>query len=425
MAPLLAARLQMALTLGFHIVLACLGVGLPILLLVAEWRHLRTGDEGWRTLARRWSKAFAVLFAVGAVSGTVLSFELGLLWPRFMGTFGAVIGMPFSLEAFAFFLEAIFVGIYLYGWDRLPPRVHWLTGFPVALAGFASAWFVVTANAWMNTPQGFRLEGGIVTDADPWRAMFNPAAWAQATHMILAAYAVTGFVVASVYAVRLLRKPGDVYSRRALALGVGLAALASPVQLVAGDWIARTVAHTQPVKLAALEGQFQTQAGAPLRVGGLEIPGGLSWLAYGDPDAVVMGLNDVPRENRPPVAVVHTAFQAMVLIGFALAGIAIWVAIALLLRRRFPEGRAFLWAIALAGPLSIVALECGWIVTEVGRQPWIVQGVMRTADAVTDAPGLAWSLAVTMLVYAALGAGTVAMLRILARTPLPEKGDGA
>jgi len=430
--PLLAARLQMALTLGFHIVLACLGIGLPLLLVVAEGRFLRTRDELWRTLARRWSRAFAVLFAVGAVSGTVLSFELGLLWPKFMGTFGSVIGLPFTLEGFAFFLEGIFVGIYLYSWDRLPPRAHWLTGIPIAVAGFASAWFVVTTNAWMNTPRGFTLENGVVTEADPIRAMLNPAAGAQTVHMIVAAYLVAGFLVAGAYAVERLRGRDTPYARRAMALGLVMALVAAPVQIVVGDWAAKVVAHTQPVKFAAMEGQFRTEARAPLRLGGipdeeagrtrfaLQIPGGLSWLAYGDVDAVVQGLDAVPEDDRPPVAIVHLAFQVMVALGTAFVALGLWSLAAYVRRRALPSRRAFLLAVAASGPLSVLALEAGWVVTEVGRQPWIAQGIMRTRDAVTEAPGIGWVFAGSMLIYTILLAGTAVVLRLLARHPLPR-----
>ncbi len=434
---LLAARMQMAFTLGFHIILACFGVGLPVLMLFAEWRFLRTRDGGWRTLARRWSKAFAVLFAVGAVSGTVLSFELGVLWPQFMGTFGAVIGLPFTLEAFAFFLEAIFVGIYLYAWDRLSPRAHWWSGFPIALSGFASAWFVVTANAWMNVPQGFQMVDGRVVDADPIAAMLNPATGAQTTHMILAAYMVTGFVVASFYAAALLRGKDTLYHRRAMALGLALGMICAPVQVVVGDWAARTVAETQPVKLAAMEGQFRTEASAPLRLGGLpdenarttryalEIPGGLSWLAYGNTQAVVKGLDDFPPQDIPPVTIVHLAFQLMVGIGTGLVLLALWAGGSVWRRRRLPENRLFLWAMVIAGPLTVVALEAGWVVTEVGRQPWIVQGVMRTADAVTAAPGIVWVLAAAVTIYVILAVGAIAVLRLLARSPFSEAEHGS
>lgn len=426
----------MAFTLACHIILACLGVGLPVLMLIAEWRFLRTGDENWRTLARRWSKAFAVLFAVGAVSGTVLSFELGLLWPEFIAKFGSVIALPFTLEGFAFFLEAIFVGIYLYSWDRLPPTVHWWCGWPIAIGGVASAWFVVTANAWMNVPQGFRLVDGIVVDADPIAAMLNPATGAQTTHMIVAAYMVSGFLVASAYAVGLLRGRRTQYHWRAMSLGLILGAVLAPIQLPVGHWAARVVAATQPVKLAALEGQFPSQTRAPLRLGGLpdeqsrvtryavEIPGGLSWLAYGDAAAEVRGLDDFAREDTPPVLWVHIAFQTMVMIGVALFLLSAWGGWAAWRHGRLPESRAFLTAVAAAGPLAVIALQAGWVVTEVGRQPWIVQGVMRTASAVTDAPGILWLLATTSAIYAVLTVTTVVVLRILAIVPLQEAEHG-
>lgn len=434
---LLPARLQMAFTLGFHIILACLGVGMPVLMLVAEWRFLRTGDELWRTLARRWSKAFAVLFAIGAVTGTVLSFELGLLWPEFMGRWGAVIGLPFTMEGFAFFLEAIFAGIYLYGWDRLPNRVHWFTGWPVAISGFMSAFFVVTANSWMNAPTGFRLEDGKLTDVDPIAAMFNVATGAQTTHMIVAAYLVTGFCVAAFYALRILRGSQHPYDRRALTLSLLLALSFSPVQAVVGDWSAKVVAKSQPIKLAAMEGLYETQRRAPLHIGGvpdnadrrlnyaIAIPGGLSWLAYGDINAEVMGLNEFPDADLPPVAVVHFAFQIMVAIGTLMMLVALWSGITYFRTKAWPRSRFFLWLIVSLGPLSILAMEAGWVVTEVGRQPWIVHGYMRTREAVTQAPGV-WNLFMaTLAIYFVIGVGTVLILRQLARQPLPENPHGA
>ncbi len=427
LSDLLAARLQMAFTLGCHAILACLGIGLPVLMLFAEWRFLRSGDDGWRTLARRWSKVFGVLFAVGAVSGTVLSFELGLLWPNFMSKFGSVIALPFALEAFAFFLEAIFAGIYLYGWERLPPKAHWWSGFPIAIGGFASAWFVVTANAWMNVPRGFRLEDGVVVEANPVAAMLNPATGAQTTHMLLAAYMVTGFLIAAVYAGERLRGRDSLHHRRAMTLGLVLGIVLAPIQAIVGHWSAQVVAATQPVKLAAMEGQFRTESAAPLRIGGvpdeharvtryaMEIPGGLSWIAYGDSQATVRGLDEFSPSDTPPVLVCHLAFQAMSLIGFAMVGLGVWTAWAAWRRGRLPESRTFLFAVVAAGPLSVVALECGWVVTEVGRQPWIVQGVMRTADAVTDAPGIKWLLLATIAIYVVLAVGTGMVLRVMSR----------
>src|ERR687893_381873 len=305
-ADLAAARMQMALSLGWHIIVACLGLGMPLITLVAEWLGIRTGDPAYRLLARRWAKAMGVLFAVGAVSGTILSFEMGLLWPGLMGTYGEVIGLPFSLEGIAFFIEAIFLGIYLYAWDRLPPRQHLLSGIPIVIAGVASAFFVVTANAWMQQPTGFDVENGRVVAVDPWAAMFNAATPPQTVHMILAAFMVAGFGMASVYAVAMLRGRRDRYHRLGFLVPFTFAAALTPVQLGVGDWAAHFVADNQPVKLAAMEGVFHTERGAPLHLGGIEIDGelryaveipyGLSLLAHWDPNAEIMGLNEVPPD---------------------------------------------------------------------------------------------------------------------------------
>jgi cytochrome bd ubiquinol oxidase subunit I len=423
-ADLGAARVQMALSLGWHIVIACFGVGMPALVLFTEWRGLRTGDPNYALLARRWARAMGVLFAVGAVSGTILSFEMGLLWPGLMGRFGEVIGLPFTLETFAFFIEAIFVGIYLYGWDRLSPRRHLLSGVPILVAGVASAFFVVTANAWMNQPRGFDLVDGEVSNVDPWAAMFNPATPPQTVHMIVAAFMVAGFVTASVYAVAMLRGRGDRYHRLGFTVSFTLAAVLTPVQIGVGDWAAHFVADYQPAKLAAMEGVFETERGVPLHVGGVEIdgelryaveiPNGLSLLAHWDPNAEITGLAEVAPADRPPVNVVHPAFQVMVAIGLGLLALSAWFGLARWRRRELPRGPWF-WRLAvLAGPAAVVALEAGWVTTEVGRQPWVVWGVMRTSEAVNPAPGLWVGLVVVGVVYAVLTVATVYVLRRLA-----------
>jgi cytochrome bd ubiquinol oxidase subunit I len=428
-ADLFAARSQMALSLGWHIVVACLGVGFPALVMLAEWRGIRTGDPAYRLLARRWARALGVLFAVGAVSGTILSFEMGILWPGLMGTFGEVIGLPFAIEGIAFFVEAIFLGVYLYGWDRLPPRVHLLSGVPILLAGVASAFFVVTANAWMQQPRGFDLVDGKVTNVDPWAAMFNPATPPQTVHMILAAFIVAGFLVAGVYAVALLRGRRDRYHRLGFLLAFTVAAAVVPAQVVVGDWAAHFVATNQPVKLAAMEGVFQTARGVPLHLGGVEVDGelryaveipyGLSLLAHWDPNAEIAGLETVPPADRPPVTVVHLAFQAMVGAGLALLGLGVWFALAWWRRHDLPRSRWFLRAAALSGAAAVLALEAGWVTTEVGRQPWIVWGVMRTSEAVSAAPGLRYGLYLLVVVYTVLTVATVYVLRRLARVPVP------
>jgi len=421
MSDLLAARSQMAVSLAFHIVFAVAGIAMPVLMAIAEGRWLRTGDETYLLLARRWARGTAILFAVGAVSGTVLSFELGLLWPGFMAFAGPIIGMPFSLEGFAFFLEAIFLGIYLYGWDRVPRAVHWLSGIGVAVSGTASGIFVVTANAWMNHPTGFRLEGGRVVDVDVWAAMFNPGWLTECLHMTLAAFVAIGFVVAAIHARGLLADRANLFHRRALAIALALGGVAALLQPVSGDLSAKLAARRQPIKLAAMEGQFATERGAPLRLGGLpderaevtrgalEVPGMLSWLAFGDTRATVRGLREWPRADRPPVAIVHVAFQVMVSCGTALALVSVIAALLALTRRGTPAW--FLRLLVACGPLGLIALEAGWTVTEVGRQPWIVYGVLRTADAVTPMPHLVVPFTLFSLLYLFLAWIVVVLLR--------------
>jgi len=415
MTDLLAARAQMALSLGFHILFAVVGIGMPLLMVIAERRWLSTQDPIDLELAKRWCKGTAILFAVGAVSGTVLSFELGLLWPGFMDVAGPIIGMPFSLEGFAFFTEAIFLGVYLYGWDRISPRAHLWAGILVAVSGAISGVFVVIANAWMNTPTGFDLVNGLPADIDPIGAIFNPAALQQTLHMTLAAYAATGFAVAGIHAFLLLRDPLNAFHRRALTIGILVGAPAALLQPLSGDLSAQNVARYQPAKLAAMEALFTTQAGAPLVIGGLpdmenrevkfglEIPYGLSLLAYHDPRATVQGLDSIPRADWPHVPTVHLAFQIMVGIGSLMALVALWSLSVLLRRQELATRPLLLKAIAGCAPVGFLAIEAGWTVTEVGRQPWIIHGVLRTSQAVTPMPGLVYTMLGFSLLYIFLG----------------------
>jgi cytochrome d ubiquinol oxidase subunit I len=443
---LLQARQMQALSFAAHIPLVCFGIAFPAFVLVAEWLHLRSGDEMYRTLARRWTRVMAALFAVGVVTGTILSFEMGLLWPAFTATFGSVFGLGFAVEGFSFFMEAIFIGIYVYGWNRLSPRVHFASGIPIVIAGMTGTLTVVSVNAWMNHPGGFRIEDGEPVDVHPVRALFgNSYLWHEYVHMYIAGFIVAGFLVAGVYAFGRLRGRWGRYERTALAIPLTVAALASPVQVVVGDWSGRVVAGDQPVKLAAFEGLPQTTAGAPVHVlgwytdgqvvGGIEIPKLLSLLAYHDPNAVVRGLDAVPADERPPVNVVRVAFQTMVGIGTLLAVIGVVYLFVRVRRRRLPESAWFYRALVVAGPLSLVALLAGWVTTEVGRQPWVVYRVMRTSEAVTGAGGIPVGYATLALVYVGLAVAVGWILARLARAPLggrqpsglphPEVPDGA
>jgi cytochrome d ubiquinol oxidase subunit I len=425
---LLWARELQAMSFTFHIPLVCFGVALPALVLFVEGLWLRTGNPTYLAIAKRWSKAMAVLFAIGVVTGTILSFELGLLWPEFMSTFGEVFGIAFGLEGFSFFTEAIFIAIYIYGWDHLSPRRHLLAGVPIVISGVTGSLTVISVNGWMNHPVGFDVDArGRVTDVHPWSALFNPNFWHEFVHMYVAGFMVAGFLVAGVYAIAWLRGDRSRYVRTAMVVPLAAAALAAPVQVLVGDWEGRTVARYQPVKLAAFEGLTHTQRGAPIHLGGVyvddrvrfgvPIPRLLSVLAKHDPNAKVQGLDSVSPRDRPPVNTVRFAFQTMVGIGTLLALLGVAFVVTWWRRGRLPRSAWFYRAVVAAGPLSVVALICGWVTTEVGRQPWIVYRVLRTTQSVTDAGGLPWVFAGMLVVYlvlAGLGAGA---LRRIARRP--------
>jgi cytochrome d ubiquinol oxidase subunit I len=424
---LLAAREQMAFTLAFHIVLSCLGVALPAMILIANYVGLKRGDEAAMELARRWSKAMAVTFAVGAVTGTVLSFEFGLLWPHFMDRFGAAFGIAFAIEGLFFFTEAIFLAIYIYGWKRLSGWAHWWSGVPMVITGIGGAFSVVAANAWMNQPQGFTLDAaGKVVDTAPLKILFNPATGYEVPHMILAAYMVVGFLVASIYAVGMLKGRRDRLHRLGLLIPLTIACIATPVQLFVGDTAAREVADHQPAKFAGMEciqktGTHQTEyVGGICTSDGVEgaipIPDLDSFLVGFHADTKVVGLRNIPVDERPPAnTMLHLAFDGMVGIGSALLLLGAWLAFAWWRRRDIPSTPWFLRAVAISGAGAILALWMGWIVTEVGRQPWIVQGYMRTSEAVTDAKGIWFSFGLVLLLYAAIGTIAILVLRGMSR----------
>ena len=416
----------MAFTLGFHIVLASMGVAFPAIMLIANYRGLRHGDADALLLARRWSKVVAVTFAVGAVTGTVLSFEFGLLWPAFTGRFGEVFGVLFAIEGICFFLEAIFVAIYIFGWERLRPWTHFWAGVPIVITGLGGAFSVVSVNSWMNQPQGFSPSNGDVAKVEPLKVIFNPAVPYEVPHMILAAYLVTGFVVASVYAVGMLRGRRDRYHRLGLLIPLTVACIATPIQFMVGDTAARAIAHDQPIKFAAMECVQQSSTHVTEYIygrctsdgvtGGIGIPGFDSFLVGFSTDTQVTGLDAAPPDDRPPAnTMLHWAFDTMVGICTALIALGLWFGIAWWRKRDIPKTRWFLRATAVSGVAAVVALECGWIVTEVGRQPWIVYNVMRTKDAVTGASGVWVTFVLVLVLYAALGTALIVVMRAMAR----------
>ncbi len=425
-----------ALSFSAHIPLVCFGIAFPSMVMFAEWLHLRTGDPLYRTLARRWSRIVLALFAVGVITGTILSFEMGLLWPNFTATFGSVFGLGFAIEGFSFFMEAIFIGIYAYGWDRLSPRKHFLCGIPIVITGFTGSLMVISVNAWMNHPGGFRLVGGKVVDVNPLTALFgNPYLWSELIHMYIAGYMVTGFLVAGAYAFGRLRGSWGRYERVALTIPLTIACLAAPVQVLVGDWIARDVAVAQPVKLAAIEGLYKTTRGAPEHIlgwytngqvkYGIAIPHMLSLLAFHSWNATIKGLDTVPAGQRPPVNVVRFAFQTMVGIGTMLALLGLVYLVVRIRRRRLPITPWFYRAVVVAGPAATAALIAGWVTTEVGRQPWVVYRVMPTADAVTGAGGIPVGYGVLVVTYLAVAVAVAWILRRLARAPLDFPGADA
>lgn len=418
----IAARSQMALSLGFHIIFSCIGMVMPFFMAVAHYYYLKTDNVIYKNIAKAWSKGVAIFFATGAVSGTVLSFELGLLWPEFMKHAGPIFGMPFSLEGTAFFIEAIALGFFLYGWDRFNKWFHWFTGLVVGISGLASGILVVAANAWMNSPTGFDYVNGQYINVDPIKAMFNDAWFSQSLHMCIAAFSATGFAVAGVHALMIVRKRNISFHSKAFTIAAVFACIAAILQPLSGDLSAKDVAKRQPAKLAAMEAHFETQKAAPLIIGGipdtknkkvdyaLKIPWLLSFMAHGDPQAEVKGLDSIPAELHPPVAITHYAFQIMVGLGMLMLLLAIIYFFAKWKRKKWLQSNWLLKLFVIATPMGFIAVEAGWTVTEVGRQPWIIYGIMKTADAVTPMPGIRYSFYLFTAIYLSLAAIVIFML---------------
>lgn len=408
-----AARMQMAFTLIFHIVFACIGMVMPFFMVISHYKFLKTRNPVFLSLTKSWQKGVAIFFVTGAVSGTALSFELGLLWPEFMKHAGPIIGMPFSLEGAAFFIEALALGFYLYGWNKIPEKFHWFTGIIVGVSGVLSGILVVSANSWMNAPSGFDYIDGKFLNIDPIKAFLNPAWFTEALHMTLAAFAATSFAVAGIHAYQVYKNRNVVLHKAAFKIAISIGAVAALLQPLSGDLSAKDIAQRQPAKLAALEAHYNTEKGAPLYIGGIvneetqevsykiEIPKMLSFMSFGDFNAEVKGLNDFPKENRPPVAITHYAFQIMVGLGTLMlfSGIFYFLSIK---KKKWQESQKYWLFFACLAPVGFIALEAGWIVTEVGRQPWIIHNVMRTKDAVTPMPGMIYSFYLYVVLYTVL-----------------------
>lgn len=418
----IAARSQMALSLGFHIIYSCIGMVMPVFMAVAHYKYLKTKDEVYKNITQAWSKGVAIFFATGAVSGTMLSFELGLLWPGFMEHAGPIFGVPFSLEGVAFFIEAIALGFFLYGWKRFNKWFHWCTGVLVGVSGIISGVLVVAANAWMNSPAGFDYVNGQYLNIDPVKAMFNDAWFSEALHMTIAAFAATGFAVAGVHALMIYKRQNITFHTKAFKIAIAFGAAAALLQPLSGDISAKSVAKRQPAKLAAMEALFKTQTHAPLLIGGvpdtttkkvkygLELPGMLSFLVHDNFEGEVKGLDAIPKNEQPPIAITHYAFQLMVGLGMAMMAIAVLYLIAIWKKRSWLFKKWFLQLFIIATPFGFIAVEAGWTVTEVGRQPWIIQGIMRTADAVTPMPGIQYSFYLFSFVYFTLSLTVIFLL---------------
>jgi cytochrome d ubiquinol oxidase subunit I len=419
----LAARSQMALSLGFHIIYSCIGMVMPVFMAISHYKYIKTQNPVYKNITQAWSKGVAIFFATGAVSGTMLSFELGLLWPKFMEHAGPIFGMPFSLEGVAFFIEAIALGFFLYGWNRFNKWFHWFTGVMVGISGILSGILVVSANAWMNSPSGFDYVNGQYLNIDPMKAMFNGAWFSESLHMTIAAFSATGFAVAGIHALMIYRKQNVTFHTKAFKIAIIFASIAAILQPISGDISAKHAAKRQPAKLAAMEAYFHTQEYAPLIIGGIpdtaakkvnygiELPGLLSFLVHDNFKTAVNGLDKTPVKDQPNVAVTHYAFQIMVGLGMIMMALGILYLVATLKVRRWLDKAWFLKLYIWATPLGFIALEAGWTVTEVGRQPWIIQDVMRTADAVTPMPGIQYSFYIFSFIYFTLSLAVIFLLQ--------------
>lgn len=419
-------------TLSFHIIYATIGVGVPLMIMIAQWVGIKRNDEHYILLARRWARGFVITVAVGVVTGTAIGLQLSLLWPNFMELAGNVIALPLFMETFAFFFEAIFLGIYLYTWDRFEnQKKHMLLLIPVAIGAGFSAVFITMVNAFMNAPQGFDLVNGELINVNPLIAMFNPAMPTKVAHVVATAFMTSAFVLAAIAAFRLIKGSNHVYHKKALYLTMKIGLIFSIATAVIGDFSGKYLAEYQPEKLAAAEWHFETSTNAPLVLYGvlddgevkyaLEIPNALSILAYNMPSAEVVGLDQFAEDEIPPLYI-HYLFDIMVTIGMwmVLLSAVYWTGI----KRgwKMVSKNWFRWLIVLGGPLTIIAIEAGWWMAEVGRQPWILRGLMRTEEAATTSGQVGTMLLLFCILYIILGIGSIVVLtRMFRKNPVERE----
>lgn len=415
------SRILTELTLSFHIIYATIGVGIPLMIMIAQWVGIKKNDEHYILLARRWARGFVITVAVGVVTGTAIGLQLSLLWPNFMELAGNVIALPLFMETFAFFFEAIFLGIYLYTWDRFEnQKKHLLLLIPVAVGASFSAVFITIVNAFMNAPQGFDLVDGELININPLLAMFNPAMPTKVAHVVVTAYMTAAFVLASIAAYRLLRGSNHVYHKKALFLTMKLGLIFSIASAIIGDFSGKYLAEYQPEKLAAAEWHFETEENASLVMYGvlddgevkyaIKIPYALSILAHGDPFSEVKGLDQVPDDEEPPLYI-HYLFDMMVTIGMWLAFLSAVYVFAVWRKWSIVQTKWFRWLLVASGPLAVLAIEFGWWLAEVGRQPWILRNIMRVEDAATTSGQVDLMLVLFAGLYLVLGIGSVVILR--------------
>ena len=440
--PVLLARIQFAFTISFHILFPAFTIGLASWLAVLEWRWLKTGNPVFAEVYRMWAKIFAVTFGMGVVSGVVLSFQFGTNWSGFADKGGNVLGPLLGYEVLtAFFLEASFLGVMLFGWNRVSPRMHFGSTVIVAVGTMISAFWILSANSWMQTPQGFRVGGdGLLYPTDWLEVIFNPSFPYRFVHMVTAAYLTTAFVVAGIGAFYLRRRRHTTHARVMFGMAMIMAVFVAPLQLVLGDLHGLNTLEHQPAKVAAMEGLWDTQRGAPLVLFGwpdqqeettrfsLEVPKLSSLILTHDLDGEVKGLKEWPKDERPPAAWVFWSFRVMVGVGVMMIATGA-AAVFLFFRKRLFDTSWFqYWCMALT-PAGFIAVLAGWFVTEIGRQPYIVYGVLRTAEAASPVPGsaIALSLAAFVVVYGfVFGAGSYYILKLIAKGPggqEPTYGD--